>query len=248
MKLPGDYTERVYAGILGKIIGVYLGRPVEGWTYEKITSRFGEITRYVNEELGLPLVVTDDDIAGTFTFLRALPDYGNSKALSSEQIGQTWLNYLVENQAILWWGGMGCSTEHTAYLRLKNGIPAPRSGSMAKKPMSACSPRTASTEACAFSNTTSSQPTPKRSAKARARSIDTPAGSPAALRPARMGLPRLMEARSTPVGVKAWTISVGSGVDMVRNDAKPMKTTSLRCPHVHRRRCKWDNGPHLRRQ
>lgn len=130
MKLPGDYTERVYAGILGKIIGVYLGRPVEGWTYEKITSRFGEITRYVNEELGLPLVVTDDDIAGTFTFLRALPDYGNSKALSSEQIGQTWLNYLVENQAILWWGGMGCSTEHTAYLRLKNGIPAPRSGSM----------------------------------------------------------------------------------------------------------------------
>ncbi len=131
MSLPIDYTERVYAGILGKIIGVYLGRPIEGWTYEKITARFGEITHYVHEELGLPLVVTDDDIAGTFTFLRALPDYGNSKELSSQQIGQTWLNYLVENQAILWWGGMGCSTEHTAYLRLKNGIPAPRSGSMA---------------------------------------------------------------------------------------------------------------------
>lgn len=130
MPLPSDYTERVYAGILGKIIGVYLGRPVEGWTYEKITARFGEITRYVNEDLSLPLVVTDDDIAGTFTFLRALPDYGNSRQLTSAQIGQTWLNYLVENQAILWWGGMGCSTEHTAYLRLKNGIPAPRSGSM----------------------------------------------------------------------------------------------------------------------
>lgn len=131
MTLPGDYTERVYAGILGKIIGVYLGRPIEGWTYEKIATRFGEITHYINEELGLPLVVTDDDIAGTFTFLRALPDYGNSRELTSAQIGQTWLNYLVENQAILWWGGMGCSTEHTAYLRLKNGIPAPRSGSMA---------------------------------------------------------------------------------------------------------------------
>ena len=25
MKLPKDYTERVYAGVLGKIIGVYLG-------------------------------------------------------------------------------------------------------------------------------------------------------------------------------------------------------------------------------
>ena len=29
--LPLDYEERVYAGILGKIIGVYLGRPFEGW-------------------------------------------------------------------------------------------------------------------------------------------------------------------------------------------------------------------------
>ena len=31
---------------------------------------------------------------------------------------------------MLWWGGMGNSTEHTAYLRLKHGIEAPRSGSI----------------------------------------------------------------------------------------------------------------------
>ena len=36
--LPSDYAERVYAGVLGKIIGVYLGRPFEGWTYERIRS------------------------------------------------------------------------------------------------------------------------------------------------------------------------------------------------------------------
>jgi hypothetical protein len=30
--LPADYAERVYAGVLGKLIGVYLGRSVEGWT------------------------------------------------------------------------------------------------------------------------------------------------------------------------------------------------------------------------
>ena len=41
MPLPPDYTERVYAGVLGKIIGVYLGRPFEGWTYEDITARAG---------------------------------------------------------------------------------------------------------------------------------------------------------------------------------------------------------------
>lgn len=132
MQLPHDYTERVYAGVLGKIIGVYLGRPFEGWTYERIMAELGEIWYYVHERRGVPLIVTDDDISGTFTFLRALPDHGNSLDLSPAQIGQTWLNYIIERRTILWWGGMGNSTEHTAYLRLKRGIPAPESGSIAR--------------------------------------------------------------------------------------------------------------------
>ena len=136
MKLPSDYYERVYAGVLGKIIGVYLGRPFEGWSYEQIMANFGEIKYYVNERRDLPLrnyqlVVTDDDISGTFTFLRALSDYNNSLDLTPAQIGQTWLNYIIENRTILWWGGLGNSTEHTAFLRLKDNIPAPRSGSIA---------------------------------------------------------------------------------------------------------------------
>ncbi|HSV86081.1 MAG TPA: ADP-ribosylglycohydrolase family protein [Levilinea sp.] len=131
MTLPPDTIERTYAGVLGKIIGVYLGRPFEGWSYERITQELGEINGYVHEKLGLPLVVTDDDISGTFTFLRALPDHGNSLDLTPFQVGQTWLNYLIEEKTILWWGGMGNSTEHTAYLRLKHGIPAPQSGSIA---------------------------------------------------------------------------------------------------------------------
>jgi ADP-ribosylglycohydrolase len=136
MPIPGDYAERVYAGVLGKIIGVYLGRPVEGWDHERIISELGKIYYYVNDRRDLPLknntlVVTDDDISGTFTFLRALPDYGNSRGLTSAQIGQTWLNYIIERRTILWWGGLGNSTEHTAYLRLKNGISAPESGSIA---------------------------------------------------------------------------------------------------------------------
>jgi len=131
MTIPDDYVERVYAGVLGKIIGVYLGRPFEGWQYDRITSEFGEINYYVHEKRGVPLVVTDDDISGTFTFLRALPDYGNRHDLTPAQIGQTWLNYIIENRTILWWGGLGNSTEHTAFLRLKKGLPAPQSGSIA---------------------------------------------------------------------------------------------------------------------
>src|SRR5580765_2043727 len=144
MSIPADYAERTYAGVLGKLVGVYLGRPFEGWWYDEIMSKLGEITGYVqyrqgkpqtstddNDRLHMPLIVTDDDISGTFTFLRALPDYGNTRDLTAEQIGQTWLNYIIENRTILWWGGLGNSTEHTAYLRLKNGIPAPLSGSIA---------------------------------------------------------------------------------------------------------------------
>ena len=92
MTFPPDYSERVYAGVLGKIIGVYLGRPFEGWTHEQIMASLGEIKYYVNDRRDLPLrnhqlVVTDDDISGTFTFLRALPDYDNSLDLTPDLFG-----------------------------------------------------------------------------------------------------------------------------------------------------------------
>lgn len=131
MAIQPDYLERVYAGVLGKIIGVYLGRPFEGWDHEGIMKEFGEVWYYVHEKRGVPLIVSDDDITGTFTFLRALPDFGNLKNLTAEQIGKTWLNYLIEHRTVLWWGGLGNSTEHTAFLRLKQGIPAPLSGAIA---------------------------------------------------------------------------------------------------------------------
>ena len=131
MQLPQDYAERVYAGVLGKIIGVYLGRPFEGWEFARIERELGEITDYVHERLGVPLIVTDDDISGTFTFIRALEDFAGGADISAADIGRTWLNYLIEERTVLWWGGLGNSTEHTAYLRLKNGIEAPRSGSIA---------------------------------------------------------------------------------------------------------------------
>ena len=85
----------------------------------------------MHERLNCPLVVTDDDVAGTFTFIRALEDHGTRADLTAREIGETWLNYLVERRSILWWGGNGNSTEHTAWLNLKRGIAAPASGSAA---------------------------------------------------------------------------------------------------------------------
>ena len=130
MNLNHKYLEKVYSGILGKLIGVYLGRPFEGWTYKKIIRELGQVKYYVNDKFNLPIVVTDDDISGTFTFIRSLEDFNFKQNISSKQIGDTWLNYIIENHTILWWGGNGISTEHTAWLNLRNGISAPESGSI----------------------------------------------------------------------------------------------------------------------
>ena len=129
-QLPEDYAERVYSGVLGKILGVYVGRPVEGWLYSRIQDEFGDIEYYVHDRVGVPLIVVDDDISGTLAFLAAFRDNGYDLSLTSEQIGNAWLNYAIEERTIFWWGGIGNSTEHTAYLRMKNGVAAPRSGSM----------------------------------------------------------------------------------------------------------------------
>ncbi len=48
---PDDILVRIYAGILGKAIGVRLGAPVEPtiWTYERIRDTYGEITGYLKD-------------------------------------------------------------------------------------------------------------------------------------------------------------------------------------------------------
>ncbi|MEW5718572.1 MAG: ADP-ribosylglycohydrolase family protein [Chloroflexota bacterium] len=127
--LPNDYRERVYAGWLGKCIGVRLGAPVESWTYDDIANNLGE----VNDFLPLPpgkIFKPDDDTAAPMIFIRALEDFGPN--VTAEQIGETLLNYLGDQRGTFWWGGYGVSTEHTGYLNLANGIAAPRSGSIAQ--------------------------------------------------------------------------------------------------------------------
>lgn len=129
--LHRDYLERVYAGVLGKLIGVYLGRPFEMWSPSRILSELGPIKYYVNDKFNIPLVIVDDDISGTFTFICALEEHASSGAdLTSEEVGRTWLNNVIEKRSVFWWGGNGISTEHTAYRNLKSGVAAPGSGSM----------------------------------------------------------------------------------------------------------------------
>ena len=132
MNLDKVFENKVYAGVLGKIIGVYLGRPFEGWYYDRIMEELGPINYYVNDKLDFPIHVTDDDLTGTFRFINALKHFNFDKNISPKQIGQTWLNYCLENQTVLAWAGKGVLTEESAYMNLKQGIHAPESGSIAQ--------------------------------------------------------------------------------------------------------------------
>ena len=90
-RIPQNYVENLYAGWLGKLIGIRYGAPVESWTYEKIRKTYGsELNGYLVDynDFG-----ADDDSNGPLFFLRALGDYHYTSALTPREIGLTWLNY-----------------------------------------------------------------------------------------------------------------------------------------------------------
>lgn len=124
-----NYLEKVYAGFLAMNIGIRLGAPVEPtiWSYERIRDTYGDITDYVKEYKNF---AADDDANGPVFFLRALRDDAKDRQLVPQDVANAWLNYAREGIGMFWWGGYGVSTEHTAYLNLKKGIPAPQSGSI----------------------------------------------------------------------------------------------------------------------
>ncbi|HBK58272.1 MAG TPA: hypothetical protein DDZ37_02740 [Spirochaetaceae bacterium] len=162
--IPPDYLERVYAGLLGKMIGIRLGAPVEPaiWTYERIRDVYGEVTSYLKPYRNF---AADDDANGPVYFIRPLVEkiegalkhvagddgdaHGDGSiedafereisstrledvSIEAGEVAAAWLNYAREGIGMFWWGGYGRSTEHTAYLNLKNGIPAPESGSIVR--------------------------------------------------------------------------------------------------------------------
>lgn len=125
--IPHDYIERCYAGWAAKLVGIRYGAPIEGWWYNKIKEIYGELDGYV---VDYSRFAADDDSNGPMIFIRALNDATHTRDITPQDIAETWLNYAPYEHGFYWWGGYGISTEHTAYLNLRNGIPAPRSGSI----------------------------------------------------------------------------------------------------------------------
>lgn len=117
-----EYLYKVYSSWLGKIIGIRLGAPVEGFDYQKIEDTYHGKHGYL---VDYGIFAADDDSNGPLFFVRTLLD---KKNITSEDIGNAFLNYIQEYSGFFWWGGVGVSSEHTAYENLKNGIKAPLSG------------------------------------------------------------------------------------------------------------------------
>lgn len=120
-----SYYRKTYAAWLGKIIGIRLGAPVENWTHEHIKETYGKLDGY---PVDYGVFAADDDSNGPLFFVRAL-DYNPNSTITSEEMGMHVLNILSDGHGFFWWGGDGIATEHTAYLRLKEGMKAPLSGS-----------------------------------------------------------------------------------------------------------------------
>ena len=55
----GTYLNQVYSAWLGKIIGIRLGAPIEGWSYSQILEKYRDITDYVCD---YGIFAADDDI------------------------------------------------------------------------------------------------------------------------------------------------------------------------------------------
>lgn len=125
--IPENYLEKLYAGWLAKIIGIRLGAPVEGWSYQKIKDIYGELCHYAVDYREF---AADDDSNGPLFLLRALDHLKPGQELTAQDVGEALLNYAPYEHGFFWWGGYGVSTEHTAYLNLRSGIKAPRSGSI----------------------------------------------------------------------------------------------------------------------
>lgn len=119
------WLQDIHAAWLGKVIGIRIGAPVEGWTAKEIKDTYGYIDTIVAD---YDLFGADDDSNGPFYFTQVFTLF-DQKTITHNEIRETILNMIPDGHSFFWWGGVGISTEHTMYENIKNGIAAPESGS-----------------------------------------------------------------------------------------------------------------------
>jgi ADP-ribosylglycohydrolase len=111
-----DYYNKVFGSWIGRVVGDFVGAPVEGRPYKLIMEKYGDITEYP-EPINLDHV--NDDEMYEIVALLAMEKHGIN--LTSQQIAQEWLNLLSREDNIF-------TAEIIAYNNLKAGVLPPNSG------------------------------------------------------------------------------------------------------------------------
>ncbi len=126
MKTFDEIYQHIYASWLAKNIGIRLGAPIEAWTGPQVRKLYQPITNYLTD---YGVFAADDDANGPLFFAKAIEDKTIDQ-LTVDDFANNLLNVVPHEKGFFWWGGKGISTEHTAWLNLISGIPAPQSGSI----------------------------------------------------------------------------------------------------------------------
>ena len=84
-QLNENTLERIYAGWLGKVIGIRMGAPVEGWSSEEIQKKYGELWDY---PVDYGNFAADDDSNGPVFLVRALEQVEPGRKHTAQDVAE----------------------------------------------------------------------------------------------------------------------------------------------------------------
>ena len=111
-----EYYDRVHGSWIGRVVGDFVGAPLELRTIKTITRRYGEIDYYPQE---INLNAVNDDEMYEIIALLALEKYGLD--LKAKDIALEWVSLLKYDKAVF-------TAEKVALNNIKSGVLPPESG------------------------------------------------------------------------------------------------------------------------
>lgn len=124
------YISKIYGSVLGKIIGVRVGNPLEFvrenghiLTSEELQKKYPYISTYIDKER---TIYADDDTNGFVFFAKIFERINRVSELTPELAAKIILNYATENRGFFWWDK---STESKVFHNLIKGVSPKKSGS-----------------------------------------------------------------------------------------------------------------------
>ena len=125
-----EKVNKIYGSVLGKIIGVRVGNPLE-FLYEdnhvltsgELQRKYPYISTYIDRNRK---TYADDDTNGFVFFAKIFDQVNDTREITREDVAKIILNYATENRGFFWWDK---STEKKAFMNLVNGVSPDKSGS-----------------------------------------------------------------------------------------------------------------------